>query len=1029
VNEQRKVVTVLFADVVGSTALTTSSEPEVIRALLTQTFERAKAILERHGGTVEKFIGDEIMAVFGVPAAHDDDPERALRAAFELRASVSPPLQLRIGINTGEVVASSAPGDQAFVTGAAVIVAARLRQGAEIGEIVVGELTRRLTVSAIHYGRRRAIAAKGLGPVDAYGAEALASHVPVTRARVRGLRAPLIGRSAELRVLRETLRRVAKERSAYVFTLFGAAGVGKSRLVNEFAQRQRDADVLRGRCLPYGESITWWPIQEVLRQDAGVTLSDTGDQSRHGLRARVLELFDSPTDEAKSVAEAVVGLVEPGGAARANDETRVWALRRFLERRAARKPLLLVIEDIHWGEPALLETLERLIASIHGPVLLVCLARPELLENRPAWMAGRRNAASLELAPLGPDDTEKLVSALVRVDSVAPQTREAVLSRAEGNPLYVEEFLRMVVEDSATTRRSAMSTVNAPGSALRMPPSLHGIIAARIDRLPLATRIALQQAATIGRVFWIDALQELSVHGDVTVEVEAAAARDFVEPIEERGMRGGQGFKFKHVLIRDVAYAGTHKAARLDAHERLAAWLTDAARDRATEFTELVAHHAEEAARLAVELGDARAPQITGRAISALRRAVETARSRTDLVSVAAICDRAIALAPAAAKGATALVEIEAIAAMTGYLRARDENSFAKFEGALGSMRQLPASELLVTILVELGDSYFMRGHWDDGVAVADEVLAAARASGSAAALGEALMYRQRVAWHMSREDERLERLREAVRHVTEHRLRLPHVNPFLPLSEVLANKGEFTEAIKIRTEGVEIQRLLPWLDGADPGASPAGGIARWSGDYPLAIQRFTESLRYFQALGDRTALGSTHRYLGNVHLASRAFADAEHSFRRSIAHYEALPNLSFIPEARWGLSAALLAQGRVDEARVQAELAYSEALRPDLHGRGMTAAQLAAVREADGRPDDAEALYRESFGHLQKGYEQSLAQVREAYAGFLLRQSRPTEARAALELAREFNSDPARAWRRAELEELLARCVVPASG
>jgi class 3 adenylate cyclase/tetratricopeptide (TPR) repeat protein len=1023
--EERKVVTALFADIVGSTDLTTSAEPEVIRALLARTFERAKGILEQHGGTVEKFMGDEVMAVFGAPIAHDDDAERAVRAAFAVRESLEVPLSVRVGVNTGEVLASSTRGDQSLVTGLPVIAAARLRQGAEPGEILVGELTHNLTRSGVRYGRPRTIQAKGLGPLRAYRAEALASTVPESRRGIRGLRAPLIGRDAEIRLLRETLRRVASEGTPYAVTVYGLAGTGKSRLINEFIQRQREGFVLRGRCLPYGDAITWWPFQEVIRQDASITLSDSADASRERVLARTSSLFMGSANEASAVADGLITMLDPRTGGRHDAAALAWSFRRYLERRSTDTPVVLVIEDIHWAEPALLGALEDLIGSFRGPLLLICVTRPELLEIRSSWMAGRKNAASIDLAPLRSADTTKLVNALLEVSAVSHDVRDAIVDRAEGNPLYVEEILRMLIDEGALQRHGERWTGELQSADLRVPPSLHGIIAARIDRLPSGTKTTLQAAAVIGRVFWTDVLSTLSGTSDLNAEIKDAVSRDLIEAVEERGMRGGSGFKFKHVLVRDVAYGGTHKAARLDVHDRLTAWLSDAAGDRAAEFTEVIAHHAEQACALARELDDPRAPRMAIRAISCLRGAVDAAYAREDPTSVLSLCDRALAIARNVGQHGLEIAEIQAIGALTRFARDEDDVSVADLEAAVISLRAFPPGALLVRCLADLSYRHLSSGDIKRGTDLSEEMVASARATGLPAVVADALTESRNAAWAVSDDVEEVRRLTEAAAYVREHALRLPHVNPFEKLSRFAADRGLFDEALALRKEADAILRLRPWLDGVDPAFAGARSTAFWRGDWELALSSSKHAMRYAQALGNRPLIANAFSRIGEAYYALGDAAESERCFRETLTRYEAMANRSYIPEARWRQARALLALGRMDEARTQAERAYAEALPEDRHGKGASAGQLALVREADGKTEEAEVLFREALDHLSVGYQGlSLSDVRRNYAEFLMRRRRFTEARQVLELVRDFYEGDVVSRRRAPIEKLLQRCA-----
>ncbi len=417
--EERKVVTVLFADIVGSAALGEEHDPELVRRSLARTFDALKEVLEAHGGTVEKFIGDAVMAVFGVPRAHDDDADRAVRAAFALREGVAALNQsrrlafaLRIGVNTGEAVAGSGAGAQFLVTGAPVNLGARLQQAAQPGEILIGPLTHQLTRDGVRYGEPRAIEAKGLGQVEAWPASELTSALPEQHRGLGSLSAPLIGRDRELRLLIEAFERVGEAGTPSLVTLYGAAGAGKSRLTREFVQRLAPERVRAGRCLPYGQGITFFPLQLILRADAGIELSDPHAAALARLRAAVAAAFgDDPEREAVAARVfTIAGLVQASEAlpqvaeADLAEELR-WGVRRYFERRAATKPMLLVFEDLHWAEHALLDLIEHLAEWSRGPLLLLCLARQEFRELRPTFGASAQNAVSISLTPLAPEDT------------------------------------------------------------------------------------------------------------------------------------------------------------------------------------------------------------------------------------------------------------------------------------------------------------------------------------------------------------------------------------------------------------------------------------------------------------------------------------------------------------------------------------------------------------------------------------------------------------------------------------------------
>src|SRR5919201_1770244 len=417
---ERKLATVLFVDLVGSTALVAAQDPEIVRRRLTSYFDSARRCIEQHGGTVEKFAGDAVMAVFGIPQAHEDDAERAIRAGFALLDSVHElDLEVRIGIESGEVVVDER--DSTFATGEAVNVAARLQQLAEPGQILIGS-----------------------------GTQGLAGG----RVETEELEAPLIGRDFELDLLENTFERAVKQRRAHLVTIYGEPGVGKSRLAREFVSTLERTTVLAGRCLPYGEGVTYWPLAEMVKTAAGIADDDPLDVAVEKLRAFCED-------------EAVRG-------ERSSQEIS-WAARAWAQRLARDQPLVLVFEDIHWAEEPLLDLVEHLAAWVRdAPLLIVCLARPELLDVRSAWGGGIARAISVELEPLSPDDSEALVEALAADGELPEPFRETLLAKTEGNPLFVEETVRMLRECDG-----------APGPEFveRIPDTLQALIAARIDRL------------------------------------------------------------------------------------------------------------------------------------------------------------------------------------------------------------------------------------------------------------------------------------------------------------------------------------------------------------------------------------------------------------------------------------------------------------------------------------------------------------------------------------------------------------------
>jgi FimV-like protein len=587
--EQRKVVTVLFCDVSGSTAFADARDPEAVRAVMARYFDVARAAIERHGGTLEKFIGDAVMAVFGVPTIREDDALRAVRAAEELRDAVEVPV--RIGVNTGEVVTGS--GDS-LVTGDAVNVAARLEQAAAPGEVLLGDATFALV--------RDAVDAELLPPLEAKGkSEPLTAHrlVAVTgeTGTARRLDAPFVGRMRERALLAGAWERAVSERACALFTILGTAGVGKSRLASEFLA-DVEAAVVTGRCLSYGEGITYWPVVDVVKQ---------------------LLANRSPPDA------ALAALLGDGVAAA---EEIALAVRRLFEAAAAERPLVVVFDDLQWGERTFLDLVEHVADwSRDAPILLLCLARPELLETRPGWGGGKLNATTVLLEPLSLGETDELIDALLADASLDASLRDRIRTAAEGNPLFVEQMLAMIE--------------SSPGD-VTVPASIRALLAARLDQLSPPERAARARGAVEGQVFHRGAVVALAPEEpDISTRLLGLVRKELVRP-SAATFPGDEAFRFRHLLIRDAAYDALPKAARAALHERFAAWVESHAGEL-VELDEIAGYHLEQAALYRAELGLPSA-ELARAAAERLRTAGERARHREDATAAVSLLGRASAL-------------------------------------------------------------------------------------------------------------------------------------------------------------------------------------------------------------------------------------------------------------------------------------------------------------------------------------------------------------------------------------------------
>jgi class 3 adenylate cyclase/tetratricopeptide (TPR) repeat protein len=680
--EERKLVTILFADVTGSTSLGERLDAERLKEVMEAYFAAMRAEIEAEGGTVEKFIGDAVMAAFGVPAAHEDDPARALRAATRMRARLEElnarlsgshgiALQMRIGVNTGEVVAVTDPRPgEGMVTGDAVNVAARLEQAAEPGQTLVAERTAR-AVRGFSFADARPLRLKGKGQAVP-GLVLIGERLGEERG-VPGLRAPLVGRNRELELLHSLFERVSSERRPHLVTIYGEAGVGKSRLVAEFvdAAERRDSSplVVRGRCLPYGEGVTYWPLAEILKGLAGVLDTDPPELTVEKIRKLGRELMtdDLAADPARATAALAytVGMEDPDAPLRDLSPRQVRlethaAWRSFISALARDRALIAVVEDIHWADAGMLDLLEELADRLVGPVQLVCAARPELTERRATWGGGKRNFSSIYLDPLSPDESDRLVGFLLDVEDLPALIHDRILARAEGNPFFLEEVLRHLIDEGGILRDGERWRAAAAIEEVVIPDTVQAVLAARIDLLALEEKRALQSAAVVGRVFWTGPVARLLERPGEEIEdvLDRLEARGLVESRLSSSMAGDREYIFKHVLTRDVAYESLPRRERWPAHGRVAAWIEETAGGRQREFVEPLAHHYSQAYRGALEEhagNQAVTEEFRRKAFHFLVMASDDARSKLALTSAEWLAEQALTIAEGALERATAL--------------------------------------------------------------------------------------------------------------------------------------------------------------------------------------------------------------------------------------------------------------------------------------------------------------------------------------------------------------------------------------
>jgi class 3 adenylate cyclase/tetratricopeptide (TPR) repeat protein len=962
-HEQRKTVTVLFCDITGSTSLGETLDPERLRALLAHYFERMKTIVDRHGGTVEKFIGDAVMAVFGIPVVHEDDAIRAVRAAVEMRAAL-PELGVegRIGIMTGEVVTGT---EERLATGDAVNVAARLEQAAQPGEVLIGEPTLALVGGAGE-----------VEPVDPLELKGKAEPVPAYRllgvhdAPERQHEAVFVGRESELEIVRKAWGRVQTEQRCELLTVVGDAGVGKSRLVAEFL-RGLEATVLRGRCLPYGEGITYWPVVEVLKQLAVL-----------------------PPDEAAAAAiRSLLGETDTTTSA----EEIAWAVRKTLEHASAERPLVVVFDDIQWGEETFLDLIEHVaLLSSGAPILLLCIARPELTDSRSGW------PVTLRLEPLGKEDVEELIP-----ERISGELRAKIARAAGGNPLFIEEMLMMAG--------------SVEGDVV-VPPTLQALLAARLDQLETAERNVLERGAIEGEIFHRGSVQALAPEEtQVTPRLAALVRKELIRPDTPQFV-GEDGFRFRHLLIRDAAYEALPKATRAELHERFAVWLEQRAPDL-VELDEILGYHLGQAHRYRLELGsvdDAQA--LAGRASKRLQAAGSRALARGDMPGAVNLLGRAAQLLPKEDPTrlellpdlATALTEVGELSQADSILVETVEAARAIGDERLewrarlarasvqvwmgGSQEQAAAvAEQAVEAFARLGDELGLARAWNlaaitrlwvGTTGAAEEAwlhaIDHARRAGSLGEEAQALSWLLIGTWMGPTPVE------NGVRRCQEILERAPtrqvEAMALLEQGPLLAMCGRFSEARELFQRGKEIIEDLGLAILAAGSSEERFDIEMLAGDPEAAEVELRRACEILEQLGEKGFLSTRAALLAHALCAQGRYEEAGPFIEIAV---EAGSEDDQATQALWRAARAkvLARQGDVDHALRLASEAVALVAQTDwLNTRGDALIDLAEVLDLAKRPDEAAPIIAEAIHHYeQKGNivaaakaEQRLAELRE---------------------------------------------------
>ncbi|HEU5299139.1 MAG TPA: AAA family ATPase [bacterium] len=1039
---ERRVLSVLFADLVGSTQLVSRIDPEPMRVLSAQYFGAMREEIERVGGVVEKYIGDAVMAVFGLPTAHEDDADRAVRAAVAMQRRMADlneqgglDLHLRVGIATGEVVADPAAvgAGQFMVTGEAVNLAFRLQAQAPPDGIVVDERTFRAL--RLH-GEFKPLPP---APDDDFASLPRWQVLMIAEGQAaKRLRAPLVGRDDELQFLLALYRRVMDSRRQHLVTVMGPAGVGKTRLVEEFVHLIRAEPqtprVLRGRCPSYGEGLTYWPLTEMVKQESGIKDNDPPAVVLDKLRTaadRICAPVMGPEETANVTADiaALLGLsvtrsyetmwrerltalkqvvenppiveAAPPGQSRQGADVLIPSVRAFFVALAQQGPLVLVFEDLHWAQESLLDLLERVALAGHDvPILTLCLSRQELLERRPAWGARLPSHTSLQLQPLGEEVSRSLIAELLNGESLPREIREAILARAEGNPFYIEEILRRLIDGGELVRGESGWRLASPSVEIRIPDTIHGILASRLDLLtPLEKRVILD-ASVAGRVFWLNAVAAM---GDLDpTEAEGAlgrvAERDLIEARAASSLAGEREFAFKHALIREVAYSMLPKLARSTRHLRFAEWLKEATKRPIEESLDILAYHYEQAWRNAFDTGD-RAEELARRAVAALRRAGGRAMHLRTLPEARGLYERA--------------VDIVLHAQLTG------------------------DAAMYLELLVEYSEVIKWMQAGEKVLAVTQAVLQQAPAIGRDDLIARAWLNRAYAEYDKNRLREADEALRRALEVFRKLGDRQGEAEALEVLGGVTSDlRGSLRTAEEAYTRVLELYRemgdgmgqarTLSWLGRAQQQAGRLAA-ARATLEEALTVgrrhhERISEAktlmglaiIAHLEGRGDEsialhhkvikvvTQLGNNldeagvRRHLAMVYLRRGRVAEAEEELRKAQAARRRHGLKAESPQILRTLAEIALAKGELLAAADYAERAVALMPEGDDVGFATHGAALARVRAAQGRREEAEEMFRRSVALLERqDYRIDLALVLMKYGEALGRREMLERARA----------------------------------
>jgi predicted ATPase/class 3 adenylate cyclase len=1036
--EVRKTVTVVFSDLKGSTSLGERLDTETLREVLTMYFAEMQAVLERHGGRVEKFIGDAIMAVFGLPTVHEDDALRAVRAAHEMQEVLSKVnarleatwgvrLENRTGVHTGEVVAGDVTVGQHLVTGDTVNTAARLEQNCPPLEVLIGAPTYRLVKDVVEVEEVAPLELKGKAErVAAYRLISVRGGEAVTRR----LDAPMVGRKDELRVLTDALNRALECRRPQLVTVLGPAGVGKSRLLNEFVTSSANrARSLRGRCLSYGDGITFWPLAEIVRQAASIV----DDDPLEAARAKFTNLVG---DAEPDVTERLASAIGLSGSAFPVQET-FFAARRLLEMLTADRPLIVLIDDLHWAEGTFLELIRFLVeARTDTPVVIACGSRPDLLDEHAEWVMEDEVTRRVILEPLSADESGLVVQNLLGTTEFDEAVRAKIVEAAEGNPLFVEQMLSMLIDDGILHHEDAgLWIVTSDLGAMTLPPSISALLTARLDRLGATDRAVIECGAVIGQVFYRGAIEELvpdSIRAAVGPSLRSLSRKELVAFDESTRFAGQEAFRFLHIMIRDAAYQGLLKRSRAELHEGFVDWLEHVAPDRLLEYEEICGHHLEQAFLIRAELGPVNEAirRLGGRGARYLSSAGHRALARGDMPAAESLLRRAAALLASddpergwlLLYGAEALEEMGEFQAASSLLATVIETARGRHEEALAETAELVRLQLHYTT---------QGGQAKDVVRAVDRAIEILERLGQHAGLARAYRLLTNVHWTACRMAAAEESARRMIEHaklagdevmarrylgsIAGSQLLGPSPVPeAIRLCEDLvvqaegdrkaeamiscciarlrSMQGEFEDARGLFASSRALFEELGWKFEAATVSLDSGPAALLAGDAIAAEAELRADFDRLEEMGEHNYISTIAGYLAEALYRQDRFDEAEHftAYCAEVASHDDVTS-----QAQWqSVKAKLLARrGAVTDAEALARQA-AELLKPtdflDLHATVLL--DLADVLSILGRPGEAVAAAEEGFELFErKGNEVAAARARAFLDELQERQMTPT--------------------------------------